>query len=56
MAELDVFEAFEQAQAKGARDPYPEWAEMRRRSPVHEIDLREEYGLGDDFEIDLPRA
>jgi cytochrome P450 len=54
--EEDPFEAFERAQAKGVRDPYPEWAEMRRRAPVHEVDLRKEYGLGDDIEFELPRA
>src|SRR6266480_4412591 len=54
---LDPFEAFEEAQAQGVRDPYPEWAEMRRRAPVHEVDLREELGLDPDAEIpDLPRS
>ena len=54
--EVDPFEAFEQAQAGTARDPYPEWAKLRRQAPVHEIDLREEYGLGDDVDFELPRA
>ena len=54
---LDPFDAFEEAQAQGVRDPYPEWAEMRRRAPVHEVDLREEFGLDPDTEIpDLPRS
>jgi cytochrome P450 len=53
----DPFEAFEEAQAKGVRDPYPEWADMRRRAPVHEVDLREEFGLDADAEIpDMPRS
>jgi cytochrome P450 len=55
-AAVDPFEAFEQAMAQGVRNPYPEWAEMRRQSPVHELDLREEYGLGEDFDMELPRA
>ena len=55
--ERDPFEAFEQAQAGGVRNPYPEWAEMLRRAPVHEIDLREQYDLPEDMELpDLPRA
>jgi len=54
--DVDPFEAFEEANAQGVRDPYPEWASMREQSPVHEIDLREEYGLGEDVEFELPRA
>ena len=54
--ERDPFEAFEEAQAGGVRDPYPDWAVMRERAPVHELDLREEYGLGDDLEFELPQA
>src|SRR3954465_6410599 len=54
--DVDPFQRFEEAQAGMERDPYPEWAEMRRQAPVQEMDLREEYGLGEDFEIDLPRA
>src|SRR5438874_389370 len=54
--DVDPFEAFEEANAQGVRDPYPEWASMREQSPVHEIDLREEYGLGEDTELELPRA
>ena len=54
--DVDPFEAFEEANAQGVRDPYPEWASMRAQSPVHEIDLREEYGLGEDVEIELPKA
>ena len=38
--DVDPFEAFEEANAQGARDPYPEWASMLAQSPVHEIDLR----------------
>ena len=30
--EVDPFEAFEQGQAQGVRDPYPEWAELRRQT------------------------
>jgi cytochrome P450 len=56
MTTLDPFEAFEQAQAGTERDPYPSWASMRERAPVHELDLREEYGLGDDLEFELPPA
>jgi len=53
----DPFEAFEEAQGQGVRDPYPKWAEMRRQAPVHEVDLREEFGLDPDAEIpDLPRS
>ena len=55
-AARDPFEAFEEAQAGGVRDPYPDWASMRERAPVHGIDLREEYGLGDDIEFELPQA
>jgi len=56
-AAVDPFQAFEEAMAQGVRDPYPQWAEMRQQSPVHEIDLREEYGLPEDMELpDLPRA
>ena len=54
--DVDPFERFEQANAGGVRDPYPDWAAMREQSPVHEIDLRKEYGLGDDVEFELPRA
>jgi cytochrome P450 len=54
---FDVFEAFERAQAQGVRDPYPAWAEMRRRAPVHETDLREEFGLDEEMDLpDLPRS
>jgi cytochrome P450 len=56
MTTVDPFEAFEEAQAGTIRDPYPGWASMRQQSPVHEIDLREEYGLGDDVEFELPQA
>jgi len=56
-AAVDPFQAFEEAMAQGVRDPYPQWAEMRERAPVHEIDLREEYGLTEDMELpDLQRA
>jgi cytochrome P450 len=55
--ERDPFEAFERAQAGAERNPYPGWAELRRQSPVQELDLREEYGLDDDVELpDLPPA
>jgi cytochrome P450 len=54
--DVDPFQRFEEAQAGVERDPYPAWAEMRRRAPVHEFDLREEYGLGEDFDMELPRA
>jgi cytochrome P450 len=56
MTAVDPFEAFEEAQAGTERDPYPGWASMREQAPVHEIDLREEYGLGDDIDFELPRA
>jgi cytochrome P450 len=56
-AAIDPFQAFEEAMARGVRDPYPQWAELRRQSPVHEIDLRVEYGLPEDMELpDMPRA
>ena len=56
MTTVDPFEKFEEAQAGTERDPYPEWASMRRQAPVHELDLREEYGLDDDVEFELPPA
>jgi cytochrome P450 len=54
----DPFEAFERAQTQGVRDPYPEWAELRRQAPVHEVDLREQLGVPDEVELpeDLPPA
>ena len=54
--EVDPFQRFEDAQAGGDRDPYPDWAEMRARGPVHTVDLRAEYDLDESIEIDLPPA
>jgi cytochrome P450 len=48
----DPFEAFERAQGAGVRDPYPEWAELRRRGPVQKIELRKLFGL--DTMVDIP--
>jgi cytochrome P450 len=57
MAEVDPFKRFEEAQAGMIRDPYPEWAAMRAESPVHEVDLRAEYGLDESFaDVEFPRA
>jgi cytochrome P450 len=51
--ERDPFEAFEEAQAQGTRDPYPEWAEMLAQSPVHEVNLLEQLGADPDMELDM---
>jgi cytochrome P450 len=48
----DPFEAFDRAQGEGGRDPFPEWAELRAKGPVHELDLRRQFGL--DVSADLP--
>src|SRR5437879_11410330 len=51
----DPFEAFDRAQGEGGRDPYQEWAELRAKGPVHELDLRRQFGLSvDDALPDLP--
>ena len=51
----DPFEAFDRAQGEGGRNPYPEWAELRAKGPVHELDLRRQFGLAVDAELpDLP--
>jgi cytochrome P450 len=45
-AELDPFDEFNRAQGAGkVRNPYPLFAEMRRKAPVHEVNLREVLGL-----------
>ena len=45
-AVYDPFEEFNRAQAGmgKVRDPYPEYAELRRRGPVHKLSLRELLG------------
>ena len=47
----DPFEAFNQALSQGTRDPYPDWARMRREAPVHEVNLLEEMGVDPDTEL-----
>ncbi len=54
---VDPFEAFDEAQAQGIRDPYPEWAAMLAQAPVHEVDTREQFGIDEDMDlgdIELP--
>ena len=47
-SENDPFEAFNQAQGAGAvRDPYPQFAELRRRGPVVKVDVAEMGGSGE---------
>jgi cytochrome P450 len=52
-AARDPFEAFEEAQGQGIRDPYPEWAEMLALSPVHEVNLLEQLGADPDMALDM---
>ena len=41
-ADYDPFEEFDRAQGAGrVRDPYPQWAALRRRGPVCETDARD---------------
>jgi cytochrome P450 len=50
--DYDPFEAFDRVSGAGAvRDPYPEWARLRRESPVVEQDPRTVFGLADDVEL-----
>src|SRR5687768_10486467 len=49
----DPFEAFDQAQGAGmVRDPYPDFAALRAKGPIHEVNLREMMGLPDDAGTD----
>src|SRR6266851_8306603 len=53
----DPFEAFDGSTGAGTvRDPYPEWARLRSKTPVLQQDPREIFGLADDVELpdDLP--
>ena len=53
----DPFELFNRVSGAGTvRDPYPDFAAVRSASPVVPLDLRAEYGIPDDMEIDLPPA
>ncbi len=59
LEEEDPFEAFNRVSGAGTvRDPYPGFADDRRRAPVQPFDLAEEYGLGEDVtaDLDLPPA
>lgn len=43
--EADPFEVFNRHQGQGVViDPYPEWAELRRKSPVHRLSIMEMMG------------
>ena len=53
----DQFELFNRVTGAGSvRDPYPEFAAQRSEAPVQPLDLRAEYGIPADMEIDLPPA
>lgn len=44
-SQRDPFEEWNRRQGMGVvRDPYPRWAELRRRAPVHSLDMRELIG------------
>src|SRR5579859_4684772 len=50
--DYDPFDAFDRYAGAGAvRDPYPGWAEERRKSPVVEQDPRLVFGLAADMEL-----
>jgi len=56
-ADEDPFELFNRVSGAGTvRDPYPEFAALRAESPVQPLDLRAEYAIPDDMEIELPPA
>jgi cytochrome P450 len=53
----DPFEAFDRSTGAGTvRDPYPEWARLRSRTPVLQQDPKVVFGLADDMELpdDMP--
>jgi cytochrome P450 len=53
----DPFELFNRVSGAGTvRDPYPEFASLRSEAPVQPLDLRAEYAIPDDMEIELPAA
>src|SRR5262249_12459737 len=53
----DPFELFNRITGAGTvRDPYPDYAAERAEAPVVPLDLRAEYSIPDDMEIDLPSA
>jgi cytochrome P450 len=53
--EYDPFEAFDRYAGAGAvRDPYPEWASMRRDAPIVSVDPRLMFGL--DPAMELPEG
>jgi cytochrome P450 len=55
--DYDPFEAFSRGAGAGIiRDPYPEWAELRREAPIMLGEPRQMFGLGDDIELpdDMP--
>jgi cytochrome P450 len=55
--EEDPFELFNRITGAGiVRDPYPDFAAQRAGAPVQPLDLRTEYAIPDDMEIDLPPA
>src|SRR5580700_9327115 len=50
--DYDPFDAFDRYVGAGAvRDPYPGWAEERRKSPVVEQDPHLVFGLDADMEL-----
>ncbi len=56
--DYDPFEAFDRAAGtETVSNPYPEFAQLRRRAPVQQLDIRKIYGL-DTLEVegDLPDA
>ena len=55
LEEEDPFETFNRTMGAGTvRDPYPEFASLRSEAPVQPLDLRAEYAIPDDMEIELP--
>jgi cytochrome P450 len=53
----DPFELFNRITGAGTvRDPYPDFETERAAAPVVPLDLRAEYSIPDDMEIDLPPA
>jgi cytochrome P450 len=55
--DYDPFETFSRGAGAGTvRDPYPEWAELRKQVPIVQGDPRQLFGLGAEVELppDLP--
>jgi cytochrome P450 len=53
----DPFELFNRITGAGTvRDPYPDFETERAAAPVVPLDLRAEYSIPDDMEVDLPSA